>query len=358
MRPRPVHLLIVAWLALPLACGGATGRGLPDAGADASEVGADAPDAVAADAEAREDRAEPGPDLPPDPGGSDAEGLDDVAEDVPPADALPEPLPVKIMSLNLRYGFADDGDDAWTPRKVIVTHFLTAERPDILGVQEGLIFQLEVVDAALPDHQRVGRDRTGTGFDEYSAVYFDATRFEPMADGTFWLSDTPDVVGSRFSDVQLFPRIVTWAHLRERATGTELIAFNTHVDTTDEDSVPQRSAALIVQKIREIAGGLPVVLTGDFNEPVGSPAYQILTGDLFWDDDTGALIDPFDTLGLPDEGSFHGFTGVASSDKRIDWILHSEGFTALEAVVSHYQEGGHYPSDHFPVWASLLLPTP
>jgi len=336
---------------LALAAGCANGTGGSDTG-DAT-TGRDLPDAafeavtppVDVTIEARPEASAPFVDAGLE--SSDASGHE--------PEAPPEPQPFKVMSLNLRTGFADDGADAWTPRKAIVTHLLQQEVPDLLGVQEGLIFQLKVVGEALPDHDWVGTDRTGTGFDEYSAVFYDRLRFEQVASGTFWLSDTPDVVGSKFSEKQLFPRIVTWAHLRERATGRELVHLNTHVDTTDEDHVPERSCALIAKKIAEIAGDVPAVLTGDFNTYTGDPAYQVLVGQATWEGTTGALQDPWTELGLPVEGSFHGFDGVADDPRRIDWILHTPGLTALEAVVSAYQEGGHYPSDHFPVWARLVM---
>lgn len=302
--------------------------------------------------DAAADAAEPFPEIT----GVDA-ASPDGAEVGPEAsdaiDASPPPAPVKVMSFNLRTGFADDGDDAWKLREAIVTSFLQAEVPDLLGVQEALVFQLKAVGEALPSHDWVGTDRTGTKLDEYSAVFYDRRRFELVASGTFWLSDTPDVVGSKFSSKQLFPRIVTWAHLSERATGRALVHFNTHVDTTDDDAVPERSSALIVKKIAELAGARPAILTGDFNTLVGEPAYDILVGVQSWEGTTGGLVDPWRELGLPEEGSFHGFDGVADADRRIDWILHTPDLEALEAVVSHYQEGGHYPTDHFPVWARL-----
>jgi endonuclease/exonuclease/phosphatase family metal-dependent hydrolase len=325
------------------------------------------PDAVTADVgDASPDTPNDTPEAEP---GSSAEALAEVGPDATaPADtadaaeaaptdtAPPAPQPFKVLSFNLRTGFADDGADSWKDRQAIVTSFLQAEAPDLVGVQEGLIFQLTVVGEALPDHDWVGTDRTGTGLDEYCAVFYDRLRFELVASGTFWLSDTPDVVASTFSDAQLRTRIVTWARLRERATGRELVLFNTHYDTTDQDQVPERSSALVVKKIAELAGDTPVVLTGDFNTLVGEPAYDILVGVEAFDGVTGALIDPWRELGLPEEGSFHGFDGVANDTTRIDWILHTYGVTAEEAVVSHYQVGGHYPSDHFPVWARLTLP--
>jgi len=336
-----IACLLVLYVAVPgLAACSATQRSCDKVpGADAgTDAGADGTEPLAE--VASPDAA--GPDI------TDVTAAESGAADVPAA-----PAPFKVMSFNLRTGFADDGADAWKSREALVTTFLQAERPDLLGVQEALVFQLTAVGQALPTHDWVGTDRTDTGLDEYCAVFYDRLRFELVASGTFWLSDTPDVVGSKFSDQQLRARIVTWAHLSERASGRELVHFNTHVDTTDQDQVPERSSALIVKKLAELAPGLPAVLTGDFNTLVGEPGYDILVGVQAFEGVTGNLVDPWRELGLPEEGSFHGFDGVANDDRRIDWILHTPGFEALEAVVSHYSVDGHYPTDHFPIWADL-----
>ncbi len=68
---------------------------------------------------------------------------------------------------------------------------------------------------------------------------------------------------------------------------------------------------------------------------------------------SGSLLDPWEALGITEEGTFHGFTGVATGDRRIDWILYNSGFEPLSASVMHYENEGHYPSDHFPVEATF-----
>ena len=97
-------------------------------------------------------------------------------------------------------------------------------------------------------------------------------------------------------------------------------------------------------------------MTGDFNEGVGDVGYQILTGETSYQGSSGNLLDPWVALALPDEGTFHSFTGVPTGTTRIDWVLHSDHLTPTAAEVSHYNQDGRYPSDHFPVFALFTWP--
>jgi len=292
-------------------------------------------------------------------GGDLGHGPQDVAE--PPPDAppeLPEAGPTRhppftAMSFNVRTGLSWDGADSWQYREDMVRRFLEGESPHLLGLQEALIFQVLAVQEALPHHAWAGVGRNNTDLDEFCAVFWDTDRFDLLESGTFWLSDTPDEPCTRFGASQKYLRIVTWARLRDRVADREVAFFNTHFDLVEENAIPERSAALVVEQIAAIAGDAGAVLTGDFNALPGEAAHGILVGRVTWDGVTGNLVDPWTELQLPEEGTFHGFTGVAEADRRIDWVLHSPGLRAIEAAVLHYNEDGHYPSDHFPVRALL-----
>lgn len=290
-----------------------------------------------------------------------SDAANDTSPDATAADTdapAPLPKPLKVMSFNLRNGMAMDGDNSWKIRKEIVFHFLAAERPDIIGTQEAYPFQVTDLTTEFPNYAWVGIGRNNSplvDIDEACIVFYDTNRFSLEDSDTFWLSDTPNDPATKFSDNQGYPRIVTWARLLDKSTGISIYHFNTHYDLSEEDNIPQRSSALIVTKIAEIAGDSPVTLSGDFNQYVDSPAYQILVGQADWDGVSGTLLDPWRELSIPEEGSFHGFTGVATSNLRIDWLLHSAHYTALEGVVSHYNENNAYPTDHFPVWVKLEL---
>lgn len=289
---------------------------------------------------------------------SDDDVVDDdtIDDDAGDDDDISPYVDLKAMTFNIRNGMAiTDGGNWWPYRKDIVCNLISQESPDIIGTQEGWKFQLDYIKDKLSSYEWVGISRRGNQFDEFCAIFYKGECFNLIDTGTFWLSDTPDVVGSKFSDKQLFPRIVTWAQFEFVESGRLLFVFNTHFDTYNGDDVPERSAALLASKIEEIAGESPVVVTGDFNEYVESDAHRILVGEMEYNGVSGSLLDPWSTLGLPEEGTDHGFTGVSDGPSRIDWVLSSEHFTPLSGEVSHYNENGHYPSDHFPVLVEFEL---
>ncbi len=177
-----------------------------------------------------------------------------------------------------------------------------------------------------------------------------------MGQGTFWLSEAPGEVASRGWDAAL-PRVATWVRLIRRETGHEILWLNTHFDHRGERA-RRESAVLIHRWLATEAGAAAVVVTGDFNAPADAtpdavhqnllrgPAPRPLLTDT-WTEIHGSSAGPADT--------FHGFTGVPSRG-RIDWALASPELPVLAAAVDRHHEGGRYPSDHFPVTATLGLP--
>jgi len=268
---------------------------------------------------------------------------------------VPAAETLKAMTFNLRTGLAFDGADSWLFRRELVGGVVTSEAPEVMGTQEGWAFQLDFIQKSVPGTEWVGTSRRGSAFEEHCAVFYRTDRFRLLHSGTFWLSDSPDEPGTKFSAGQGFPRIATWTELESRAGGQIFFVFNTHLDNYREEQVHERSASLLVRQVERIAAGAPTLLTGDFNEPVGGPAYEILTGKAEFDGVRGSLVDPWKTLGLAEEGTFHGFDGVANGPSRIDWVLASPGFLALAGEVLHDQVNGRYPSDHFPVAAAFAF---
>ncbi len=262
-----------------------------------------------------------------------------------PDDAVAPPL--RVMSYNIRYGTAPDGNNHWDRRKDLCTSRAVVFDPDLLGLQEALDFQNDHFQTALgKDYGRIGVGREdGKAKGEFSTIFFRTSRLEPVASGTFWLSETPDVPGSKSWDSAL-PRIATWARLRDlRAGGRELLFVNTHFDHKGVKARVE-SAKLLRAFIDKEGRGGPVVVTGDFNSAPASEAHRILTG--------GTLTDAWPSLHPePAEGSAHGFTGKAAGVPRIDWILGSAAFEAKEASIDRFHKGDLYPSDHFPVSALL-----
>src|SRR5690606_27998654 len=182
---------------------------------------------------------------------------------------------LKVMSYNIRYDNPMDGRNAWPLRKDRLIQLVREQAPDILGVQEALHHQLTEMLDGLEGYAFVGVGRDdGKEAGEYSAILYKKSAFELRDQNTFWLSETPNVPGSKSWDAAI-TRVVTWARLYSKHLGTEILAVNTHFDHIGKEA-RLRSAEMIRKKIPELAGDLPVILTGDFNVTRNDPPYQAL----------------------------------------------------------------------------------
>ena len=257
---------------------------------------------------------------------------------------------VRVMSFNVRYGAARDGENAWPQRRALVAETVRAFGPDLLGTQETLGFQRAYLSGQLPGYAAfgVGRD-DGADAGEQTAVFYRTDRFEKTGGGHFWLSETPDVPGSVSWDSSL-TRMATWVVLEDRRTGAELLFANTHFDHRGRRA-REESAKLLRSKLPELAAGRPLVLTGDFNAAEGSRPYEALFGGDSPLRDAFRAANP--TRGEA-EGTFNGFDAAyAGAGGRIDWIAVSDGWAVESASIDRRRFGGRTPSDHEPVTAVL-----
>jgi endonuclease/exonuclease/phosphatase family metal-dependent hydrolase len=265
---------------------------------------------------------------------------------------------LKVMSFNVRTANAADGVNDWDGnRKNLAEQTIRNFGPDLVGIQEDLKRQRDFLADQFPGFEVVGRGAQGGNDGEYVSVMYRKSRFEEVRRGNFWLSETPDVPGSE-SWGTAFPRMVTWLELRDKQNpGFNFVFMNTHWDHVSS-SARVNSATLMRQKIRELASGLPVVVTGDFNADQGGDAYRRMRGlDDF--DTVRNLADTYRTIHPGDAdtiGTAHGFDGRAG-DGRIDWILHDNDFTTVDANIDRTSYSGRYPSDHFPITA-VIRPVP
>lgn len=257
-----------------------------------------------------------------------------------------------VMTFNIRYdreGTAPTSPDYWPTRRPAVTSLLRAEQPTLLGVQEAEFNQLPAIEEALPRHRMIGFGRDGGSKGEFSAIFYDTTRLEVLEWDQFWLSDTPDVIGSATWGNQV-TRIVTWARMRDLTTGRELVHVNTHFDHQSENA-RQRSAEVIAA-MRERLAGLPVLVTGDFNAHAeSSEPYRILVTDGPYDDTWVAA----ERRLTPAWGTFPNYEEPVERGPRIDWVLATPDVRVLEAAINTSTPHGVWPSDHTPVQALVTL---
>jgi endonuclease/exonuclease/phosphatase family metal-dependent hydrolase len=258
-----------------------------------------------------------------------------------------------VMTFNIRYGTAKDGVNHWDNRKELCAARVRHFNPDVLGLQEALAFQNDYLHEHCPGYTVIGVAREdGKQTGEFSTLMLRSERFTVLDSGTFWLSETPDAVGSKSWDSSL-PRIATWARVKDKKAGDRpLLLVNTHFD--HKGNLARKEAAKLIRHfIATRAADAAVIVTGDFNSAPGTEQYRTLTE---MGNDGVELFDAYADLHRtnpePDEGTAHAYKDIPVTP-RIDWILHSPAFSANSAVIDRYREGPLFPSDHFAVAAVL-----
>lgn len=267
--------------------------------------------------------------------------------------AEPEaPVTLEIMTFNIRYPNKDDGPNFWKHRTQFVADVMRKTLPDVIGLQEAMRSQLEDLAALIPEYAEIGSGRDdGKTAGEYSAILYKKSVLQSTESGTFWLSDTPEVAGSRTWH-HVCARVCTWSHFKHLPSGQAFYVFNTHWDHESQEA-RTKSAGLMAERIEHRKHpGDPFLITGDFNCGESSGPIQALRKRL-------TLHDSFRIVHPKEQevGTFHGWSGRKDGDK-IDYIWMDPTLTALEAEIIHTQRNGRYPSDHFPVRAKVQLAKP
>lgn len=254
--------------------------------------------------------------------------------------------PLKVMSFNIRYGNAKDGDDHWDLRKDFLVDVLRTEGPDIVGLQEALHMQIAYILQALPEYAVVGVGRDdGVRAGEYTAILYRTAKFTLSRSDTFWYSDTPTVVASKTWGNNI-TRICTWAQFTT-ADGTPFYVYNTHLDHQSQPS-REKSAQLLRRRIDERDPKAPVVVMGDFNAGEKNPAVASMV-------EGGVLVDSFRAKHptASPVGTFTGFKYGQVNGEKIDHIFVSTDWEIADAAIVRTSRNQRYPSDHFPVIATL-----
>jgi len=265
-----------------------------------------------------------------------------------------------VMSFNVRYAAANDGENSWDKRKDLACEVVRRQHPDVIGLQEALRVQIDDIRAALSEYGEIGVGREdGQTKGEYSAILYRKDRFNVNESGTFWLSDTPEVPGS-ITWGNACTRVCTWARLVPKLSGKAFYMFNTHLDHISQLS-RDKGIVLIASHLRDRKHSDPVILTGDFNVGENNSVVQYLNGEAplpvasnGLSKNPTPLVDAFRLLhkDASEVGTFHGFKGDRSASK-IDYIFAQPGVDVLQADILHDNKDNRYPSDHFPITAAL-----
>ena len=263
---------------------------------------------------------------------------------------------LKMMTFNIRYANPADGVNAWPNRRNLVYQVIRDQNLDTVGLQEALVAQVHDLEAALPEFHRIGVGRDdGVNAGEFSAILYRASRFDVESSGTFWFSDTPEVPGSSsWGNASI--RICTWGRFVEHGTGRAFYQFNVHLDNVSEPANEKSVQLLMARVVQRQFPTDPFIVTGDFNSSESQPPVRYMTGAA----PIATMANPIPTVDsfrqlYPNAtgiGTFHNFVGGTGGDK-IDFIFMGPGERAVAAEIIHTQQNGLYPSDHYPVTATI-----
>lgn len=257
-----------------------------------------------------------------------------------------------IITYNLKVDSGNDEINSWDLRVKRIAKVIRAYNPVVIGTQEGLDYMLNDLKEILPEYSWVGAGRCGEialDTDEYNAIFYKNQEVQLLEWGQFALSKTPEVIGTKDWDCGC-PRICTWAHFREIETNKELVVYNTHLDHVSEEGRAQGiNIVLNFMKDKYNENKVPYMLMGDFNCFTSERTFKIIK-DI--QDENFKLKNCFSEVENSVTCTFHDFKGE-NNHGVIDYILTSKEFkTSGIEVFEGLIEGG-YPSDHYPVIATI-----
>jgi endonuclease/exonuclease/phosphatase family metal-dependent hydrolase len=251
------------------------------------------------------------------------------------------------MTYNIRCGSCEPkgNPNNWETRKYLLAHLIKTHNPDVIGLQEAELFQVEDLVEMLDDYSWMGLGRDdGKDKGETTAILFRKARFSLQGQQTLWLSLTPQQP-SRGWDAA-FRRTLSIAKLLDAQTKQALYIFNTHLDNEGEVA-RQESAKQILAEIAKIDTAAPVILTGDFNFTATAKGYEIITQ---------TLLDAEKISTTPATGggkTFNGFGESKEPDNKIDFVFVKKSMKALSHQVDTTTYNNLYPSDHYPVITTI-----
>ena len=252
--------------------------------------------------------------------------------------------PITMMTFNIRYASANDGENNWEYRKAHVVETIRDANPSVIAIQEALLGQLEYIDEHLPQFKKIGQHRSGNTKGEFSGLLIDTSKLEWLSDGQIWLSETPEEISTGWDAAM--ERTATWVTVRKVGTSSpSMLLWSTHFDHRGSQARFE-SAKLIVEKSQEVSEGkIPVAIMGDFNCTPGSEPSELFAA-------AG-----FQSAVVSTEGTFQQFSGSPDC-QQLDFIFLNDKWTLESAEILRPRKNGKSASDHDPVVADVLPSIP
>lgn len=262
--------------------------------------------------------------------------------------------PFKVISFNLRRDTKHDLSNSWKHRKEIAAKYIRESGASIIGVQELLPSMRRDLKEMLKNYSIFGTGRfSGRKWnnDEHSDIITKDDSATVLKYKTFWLSKRPNTISRVYFSV--FPRICTVAEVTLKDSGQRIRVFNTHFDHISW-LARSFSVKLILKMMHEYNQKeyLPSILMGDLNTFPGTKPIKMLSGKRreYCDINLKNVYEYCDSV----INTHHGFKGKVKK-RPIDYMFVTDDFEVMNVDIDTSDFDGRYPSDHYPLVASLRL---
>ena len=259
---------------------------------------------------------------------------------------------LSVMSYNIYF---DLNETQRNPNDVIAS--IQQKDPDVFGLNESGADWLKKMDASLSGAYASAKGRALENASDalYNAIYFKKDKFELVESGTKWLSATPDRV-SKYPEAKHY-KGMTYAILRDKATGVEFMYLNVHLDGSGDSAAHaalknvRKLQAQIVHDFVAQYSMYPVIIGGDFNEGASSDVVKSFSQNgrfrYCGNEATEKTI-----IGTTDVNNT--FSGLGSS--VFDYLFVSgDSITVQKYEQWDNKMNGKYPSDHLPVYGEITI---
>jgi endonuclease/exonuclease/phosphatase family metal-dependent hydrolase len=281
---------------------------------------------------------------------------------------------IRVITFNIQGGNTQ-GPNAWQRRADLITQVLQRYQPDLTGMQEVTVENLDFYRQRLPEYrQEAGPPTAPPPRHLYEAILWRPDVLHLLESGGFWLSETPDTYSLSWDSSEV--RGANWLRLHHRGSGLEILHVNAHLDHISEDARREGSRTIVKQVERLRRGDEAVILTGDFNCNAYLPGCDVPPETAI----TGSAYRTFLDYGFSDaylagggrdsysSNTFHHYEGLDYQPNpqyepagwRIDWVMlldPAQRLQPVSAAILRDHEGDLFPSDHYPVLVEFTLST-
>ncbi len=275
---------------------------------------------------------------------------------------------LRVMSFNMLFNRFDehlDLVDRWENRKERVAEYVLYTFPDIIGSQELQSDQLDDLLGKIGheyDFYGVG-DEDGSRLGDIPGIFYKNERLELVDGKTYYFSETPERISAGpFGSKNTF----SFCHFKDKATEDEFIVLNTHLAFGNIERRFYEACKL--KEFLKANHKLPIILTGDFNtfpfrQELALPFYdgetivKIIEEGCVKDSSKESLFGHFGPISSTNFCSItkKPFGSEGDPGVILDHIFISEEFATIAHGIDAAKVDGHYPSDHFPVIADVVI---